>query len=111
MNVDIPELLIQYGFINFKHEKDSVFDYKFSCYKRVNPPVVCKTNEKLSIVAESWSYMDNESVKLSITAETQDELWVDTSFYALSYTDIDTLDKYNNIEDKLIDSWMSLNGE
>jgi len=111
MKEDIHDLLGQYDFIGFKYERDSVFDIKFSCYKRINPSIVCKTNEKLSIVAEVWRYEGNESVSLAIYGETQDGLWIKTSFYSLSIDDIASQYKYDEIENKLIDSWMSLNGE
>ena len=111
MDKNIRNLLEQYDFINFEYERDSVFDYKFSCYKRINPSIVGKTNEKLSIVAEVWSYQGNESIKLTICGQTQNNLWIKTSFYSFSIKDIASQHAYDEIEKKLIDSWMSLNGE
>ena len=103
--------LAEYGFIGFNTTESNTRTETTEAYKRIEAPILCQTNDKLSIFAEHWTYVEVEALKLSIRAETQDNLWIETTYYSMSEKDIDTEDKYKVLEQNLISSWLALNGE
>ena len=107
----IREILTDNGFIKFKPDMSGSMIPSYSCYKPASNKThtLCQTNNKLSIHATVYTFNDVESIKISIVAETEDELWIDMAFYSMSVEDISEPGALERIEDKLISAWEALN--
>lgn len=100
----MDDIIENYGYIKYASKIEQQFPHmdtaKYS--KAMTTDTLCETNHNLKIHISTTNYTGMFSWEISIVAETTQGNWVNLSYYSLQYTDLASMEKYENA---LIKMW------